>query len=40
LFGEALQVTGESARRVIAVIQAAKESAELGRSVPVAPGCE
>jgi len=40
LFGEALQVTGESARRVIAVIQAAEESAKLGRSVPVAPGCE
>jgi len=40
LLGEALQVTGESARRVIAVIQAAEESAKLGRSVPVAPGCE
>jgi predicted dehydrogenase len=40
LLGEALQVTGESARRVIAVIQAAEESAKLGRSVSVAPGCE
>ncbi|MGC9360223.1 MAG: ThuA domain-containing protein [Anaerolineae bacterium] len=40
LFGEALAVTGESARRVIAVIQAAQESAKLGRSVPLAPGCE
>jgi len=40
LLGEALEVTGESARRVIAVIQAAEESARLGRSVAVAAGCE
>jgi scyllo-inositol 2-dehydrogenase (NADP+) len=40
LRGEALQVTPESARRVIAVIQAAEESARLGQSVSVAAGCE
>jgi len=39
LFGEALEVTPESARRVIAVIQAAEESARLGRSITVAEGC-
>lgn len=40
LFGEDLIVKPEQARRVIAVIEAAQDSAKAGRSLPVAPGCE
>ncbi|MCS7060746.1 MAG: Gfo/Idh/MocA family oxidoreductase, partial [Anaerolineae bacterium] len=40
LMGEELIVKPEQARRVIGVIEAAQRSAELGRSVPVAEGCE
>ncbi|NLG28106.1 MAG: Gfo/Idh/MocA family oxidoreductase [Chloroflexi bacterium] len=40
LMGEELAVTGEQARRVIAVIEAGMESSKLGKSVPVAEGCE
>lgn len=40
LMGEELVVTGEQARRVIAVIEAGMESSKLGKSVPVAEGCE
>ena len=40
LMGEKLAVTGEQARRVIAVIEAGMESSKLGKSVPVAEGCE
>lgn len=40
LLGEPLEVRPEQARRVIAVIEAAMHSASLGRSVPIAAGCE
>ncbi len=40
LMGEPLEITGEQARRVIAVIEAGMESSKLGKSVPVAEGCE
>ena len=40
LMGEELLVTPESARRVIAMIDAAQRSAELGVSVAPAEGCE
>ena len=40
LLGEPLEVRPEQARRVIAVIEAAMQSSALGRSVPVAAGCE
>ncbi|NLG28165.1 MAG: Gfo/Idh/MocA family oxidoreductase [Chloroflexi bacterium] len=40
LMGEEVPVTPESARRVIAIIEAALRSSELGVSQPVAPGCE
>jgi scyllo-inositol 2-dehydrogenase (NADP+) len=40
LMGEELNVTPESARRVIGVIDAAQRSSQLGKSVAPAPGCE
>lgn len=40
LMGEELAVKPEQARRVIAVIEAAQRSSELGVSVPPAEGCE
>lgn len=40
LMGEEVPVTPESARRVIAVIEAALKSSELGISQPVQAGCE
>ena len=40
LLDEQLAVTPESARRVIAVIEAAERSSDLGASVPLAEGCE
>ena len=40
LLGEELIVKPEQARRVIGVIDAAQRSAQSGRSVAVAPGCE
>jgi len=40
LMGEEVPVTPESARRVIAIVEAAMRSSELGVSQPVAAGCE
>ncbi len=40
LLSEPLEVRPEQARRVIAIIEAAMQSATLGHSVPVAAGCE
>jgi predicted dehydrogenase len=40
LMNEELAITGEQARRVIGVIEAGMESSKLGKSVPVAEGCE
>ena len=40
LMGEEVPVTPESARRVIAIVEAATRSSELGVSQPVAAGCE